>query len=92
MPLYVLLSSNKYRDFTIVNSILQLLIFLFVAHIPGYKTGRLSYVDVAWPWGVFIIGAVTLAMGTGWIVRKVAISIVYMLIGGRMGFGSITLW
>ena len=92
VPLYVLLTSNKYRDMTIVNGILQLLLFIFIAHIPGYKTGRLSYVDVAWPLGVLTIGLVTLAMGTGWFPRKVAVSAVYIFIGGRMGLGALTLW
>ena len=92
MPLYVLLSSNKYRDMTIVNGILQLLLFLFVAHIPGYRTGILSYVDIAWPLGLVTIGLVTLAMGTGWFPRKVAISAMYLLIGGRMGLGALTYW
>ena len=42
--------------------------------------------------GVLTIGIVTLAMGTGWFPRKVAVSTVYIFIGGRMGLGALTLW
>ena len=92
VPLYVLLTSKKYRDITIVNGILQTVIFLFISHIPGQRTGRLSYVDIAWSWGVLVIGALTLAMGTGWSVRKYAVSSIYLLHGGRMGIGVINWW
>ena len=92
VPLVALLMSEKYKQFTIVNSTIQLVLFGTVSMIPGYKTGRLSYVDIAWPWGLAVIGALTLALGNGATWRKVAVGVVYLLIGGRMGLGAITLW
>ena len=92
VPLVALLQSVKYQQFTIVNCSIQIVLFLAVSMIPGYKTGRLSYVDIAWPWGVAVIGALTLALGTGARWRKVAVGILYLSMGGRMGLGAITLW
>ena len=37
-------------------STLQLIVFIFAANIPALITGRMSYVDLAWPWGLFTIG------------------------------------
>ena len=39
-----------------------MLLFVVTAMVPGYMTGRLSYVDIAWPWGLAVIGALTLMM------------------------------
>lgn len=56
------------------------------------RTGRLSYVDVAWPWGLFTIGVLTIALGEGDFMRKVMVGGCYILMGGRMGFGAIMAW
>ena len=39
-----------------------------------------------------VIGVLTLKMGTGWNVRRVAVSTVYLLHGGRMGLGCTNWW
>ena len=38
----------------------QLLIFMFFACIPAFITYRMSYVDIAWPWGLVAIGILVL--------------------------------
>jgi len=63
-----------------------------VACIPGWKTNRISYVDIAWPWGLFLIGAMTMSLGEGWYMRNYAVSVIYMMIGGRMGMGGLGAW
>ena len=60
--------------------------------IPGYRTGKLSYVDIAWPWGLASIGVLTLMFGTGSPWRRNLIGITFLFIGGRMGIGALDLW
>ena len=40
--------------------------FLLVACIPAYFTKKMYWVDVAWPWGLVIIGALAFFLGDGW--------------------------
>ena len=40
----------------VINGAVQLALFIFVACIPFLRTKRVSYVDIAWPFGVAIIG------------------------------------
>lgn len=57
--------------------------------IPGMITGRLSYVDIAWPWGLFSIGVITLVFGDGTPWRKNIVGTIFLFIGGRMGLGAL---
>lgn len=75
----------------LINGGLQLTLFLFVACIPFLKTGRMSYVDIAWPFGVASIGVLILLMGDGNFLRKSLVGGVYLLIGLRMGLGALTM-
>ncbi|MDX1496671.1 MAG: DUF1295 domain-containing protein [Salinisphaeraceae bacterium] len=78
-------------ELLLVNAALQITLFVFVACIPFLKTGRMSYVDIAWPFGVAVIGAVILLMGDGNVVRKTLVAGVYLMIGLRMGIGALTM-
>lgn len=75
-----------------INGVGQLLLFIPVVCIPAWRTGRLSYVDIGWPLGLALIGAVTLvfAQGMGW--RRLVISMVYLFMGLRMGIGALKMW
>lgn len=75
----------------IVNGVLQMTLFLFVACIPFLRTGRMSYVDIAWPFGVALIGLLILLMGDGNFLRKALVGGVYLMIGLRMGIGAVTM-
>lgn len=75
----------------LVNGVVQLSLFAFVACIPFLKTGRMSYVDIAWPFGVALIGLQIVLMGDGNSFRKVCVASVYLLIGLRMGIGALTM-
>ena len=77
--------------FLIQNFIFQLVLFLVTACIPAYITGRMSYVDIAWPWGLFLIGFQTLFLPGYWL-RKYMIAGAYLFAGFRMGFGAFMLW
>ena len=75
-----------------INGVGQLVLFSLVVCIPAWRTGRLSYVDIAWPLGLALVGAVTLlfAPGVGW--RKAIVGLVYLFMGLRMGLGALKLW
>ena len=55
-PIVALLASNKFYSAAAANAPIQLIWFIFSVHIPALVTGRMSYVDIAWPWGLVAIG------------------------------------
>ncbi|MFT5718637.1 MAG: steroid 5-alpha reductase family enzyme [Oleiphilaceae bacterium] len=73
------------------NGILQIMLFILVACIPFLRTKRVSYVDIAWPFGVALIGGQILLMGDGDFIRKLIVGSVYLLIGLRMGVGALVM-
>lgn len=88
----ILFFTPSISDLSIVNFIVQLLLFGLVVCLPIWKTGRLSYVDIAWPWGLVCIGILTLLFSDGYFWRVRIISGVYIFIGLRMGLGALKLW
>ena len=87
----VILISDSFGPLGTLNAAVQFILFFFVACIPGWKTGRLSYVDIAWPWGLACIGACTLMVANGEPARVRVIGIIYLMIGLRMGLGALVL-
>lgn len=88
----LLLFSASFMEVSLINGLLQLLLFALVVCLPTWKTGRMSYVDIGWPWGLTVIGIVTWALSDGNAVRVALVSIAYIFAGSRMGFGAIKLW
>ncbi len=88
----VLLFSQSMSDLSAINGITQLLLFGLVVCWPIWKTGRLSYVDIGWPWGLVCIGVLTMVFSDGYYWRVVIIGGVYIFIGLRMGLGVLQLW
>ena len=88
----LLLYTDNLSSISFTNGVLQLLLFAFVVCLPTWRTGRMSYVDIGWPWGVALIGIITWLYGEGDSVRIVTISILYILIGSRMGMGALKMW
>lgn len=78
-------------DLLFLNAGLQLLLFVSVACIPYLKTQRMSYVDIAWPFGVALIGVQIITLGDGDTLRRTVVGAVYLLIGLRMGIGAVTM-
>ena len=76
----------------VINLSGQILLFILLACIPAYRTGRMSYVDIAWPWGLVLIGVLTYVFSSGDWLRVLVISTAYVLIGLRMGLGALKLW
>lgn len=88
----LLLFSENLTSISFTNGVLQLLLFALVVCLPTWRTGRMSYVDIGWPWGVALIGIITWLYGEGDSVRIATISILYILIGSRMGMGALKMW
>ena len=86
-----LLASVSFGGIGLANGVLQLALFGVVACLPAWKTGRLSYVDIAWPWGLALIGALCLFLADGYWLRRVLVGGVYLLVGLRMGLGALVL-
>ena len=88
----LLFSSNNFQSIALINGISQLVLFLFVVCIPIWKTGRMSYVDIGWPWGVALIGLITYCQINTITLSKTLVITAYILIGSRMGLGALKMW
>ena len=81
-----------FREMILMNTMLQLLLFLFVACIPALVTKRMSYVDISWPWGLVLIGVLVLFLGDGYRPRIYLVAGMYLFSGLRMGIGALILF
>ncbi len=88
----LLFNSNNFQSIAIINGIGQLVLFLFVVCIPICKTGRMSYVDIGWPWGVALIGLIAYCQINTITLSKTLVITAYILIGSRMGLGALKMW
>lgn len=80
----LMLASPQLRDFTLANVIVQTILFVSITLIPALKTGRMSYVDIAWPLGLFCIGLQVLLLSDQLTLRSGIIGGLYLFAGGRM--------
>jgi steroid 5-alpha reductase family enzyme len=88
----VILNSSTFANLALINSLGQLLLFTLVVCIPIWRTGRMSYVDIGWPWGLVVLGIISLVYSEGYWLRSLIVSAVVMLIGLRMGLGALKMW
>ena len=88
----LLFNSNNFQSVALINGIGQLMLFLFVVCIPIWKTGRMSFVDIGWPWGVALIGLITYCQINAMTLSKTLVITAYILIGSRMGLGALKMW
>ena len=87
----LLLVTEQFFALSLVNGVAQLVLFAFVVCLPIWRTGRMSYVDIGWPWGLTVIGILTWIYGEGDSLRVAIVSIAYIFAGSRMGLGAIKL-
>jgi len=52
----LILYSSSFSDLGLINGLGQLLLFTLVVCIPIWRTERMSYVDIGWPWGLVLLG------------------------------------
>ena len=88
---YIFFQVENFQNFLLVNLISQIFIFLFIVCIPAYYSGRMSYVDIAWPFGLVAIGIISFFCGDGYLLKKSIISMLYIIAGLRMGIGALIL-
>ncbi len=88
----LLLQLPIFADFVWVNGILQLLLFLLLASLPAILTGRMSYVDIAWPWGLVMLGLIILINSPELNLRVLLAGGMYLFMGLRMGLGAVKMW
>ncbi len=88
----LLLIANTFASISLINGLLQILLFALVVCIPIWRTGRMSYVDIGWPWGLVVIGIITWAFSEGDPTRVALVSIAYIFAGSRMGLGALKMW
>ena len=60
IPAVMLFVSQKFQGVALLNGVLQLVVFICTANVPALMTKRMSYVDIAWPWGLVTIGTIYL--------------------------------
>ena len=87
----LLLITEQFFVLSLVNGVAQLILFAIVVCLPTWRTGRMSFVDIGWPWGLTLIGVLTWIYGEGDHIRVAIISIAYIFAGSRMGIGAIKL-
>ena len=88
---YIFFQIENFQKFLLINLISQIFIFLFIVCIPAYFTDRMSYVDIAWPFGLVAIGVISFFCGDGYLLKKSIISMLYIIAGLRMGIGALIL-
>ena len=88
----ILVFTQSLSHLSIINCITQLVLFGLVVCWPIWKTRRLSYVDIGWPWGLVGIGVLTLLFSDGYFWRVRIVGGIYIFIGLRMGLGALQLW
>ena len=89
---YFIYQVEIFQEMVLVNGVLQLLLFLVVACIPALFTKKMSYVDIAWPWGLVLIGVLALLLGQGYKPRIYLVAVMYLFSGLRMGIGALILF
>jgi steroid 5-alpha reductase family enzyme len=88
-----ILSDLSTYDYAMTNAVVQTFIFIVTAQIPAYKTGIMSWVDLAWPTGLVAIAIQTFFnANTNCNVWRVGIgALMYLFQGGRMALGATNL-
>jgi steroid 5-alpha reductase family enzyme len=92
LGLIVLLNSATLAELAAINAMGQLVLFTLVVCIPIWRTGRMSYVDIGWPWGLVVLGIISFIDSQGYWLRSGIVSAVVILIGLRMGLGALKMW
>ena len=87
----LLIQIKTFRSFSLWNGLIQVLLFLFIVCIPAYFTKRMSYIDIAWPWGLVLISLLMLIYGKGYWLRTYCVIGMYFFSGLRMGLGALIL-
>lgn len=92
LGLLLILSTSTFFSLAVLNGLGQTVLFTLVVCIPIWRTGRMSYVDIGWPWGLVSLGIISLVYSEGYWLRSLIVSAVVILVGLRMGLGALKMW
>ena len=88
----LILSTDTFAPLGLINGVGQLILFAAVVCLPIWLTGRMSYVDIGWPWGLVLLACVSLLYSDGYWLRSLVVTVLVVLMGLRMGLGALNLW
>jgi len=88
----LILNSPTFSDLGLINGLGQLVLFALVVCLPIWRTERMSYVDIGWPWGLVLLGLISYWLSDGYWLRSLVVSGIVILIGLRMGMGALKMW
>jgi steroid 5-alpha reductase family enzyme len=88
----LILSTETFSQLGLINGVGQLLLFSLVVCLPLWRTGRMSYVDIGWPWGLVLLACISYVYSDGYWLRSLVVSVVLVLVGLRMGMGALNMW
>lgn len=88
----LILSTETFSQLGLVNGVGQLTLFALVVCLPIWRTGRMSYVDIGWPWGLVLLGGISYLYSDGYWLRSLVVTVVIILVGLRMGLGALKMW
>jgi steroid 5-alpha reductase family enzyme len=88
----LILSTETFSRLGLINGLGQLVLFALVVCLPIWRTGRMCYVDIGWPWGLVLLGSVSYVYSEGYWLRSLIVSVVVILVGLRMGLGALKMW
>ena len=88
----LILYTSTFSEIGLINGLGQLVLFALVVCLPIWRTGRMSYVDIGWPWGLVLLGIISYWFSDGYWLRSLVVSAVLVLIGLRMGMGALKMW
>ena len=88
----MILVSSSFAFIGLVNGLAQLLLFALVVCLPIWRTGRMSYVDIGWPWGLVLLALLAYGFSDGYWLRSLLISLLLAVVGLRMGIGALNFW
>jgi steroid 5-alpha reductase family enzyme len=92
LGMVLILSTSTFYNLAAFNAVGQAALFTLVVCIPIWRTGRMSYVDIGWPWGLVLLGIISLLYSEGYWLRSLIVSAVVILAGLRMGLGALKMW
>ena len=88
----LILSTATFSQLGLINGLAQLMLFALVVCLPIWRTGRMSYVDIGWPWGLVLLGSLSYVYSEGYWLRSLVVSVLVVLVGLRMGLGALKMW
>lgn len=83
---------EREHSWLLLNAACQLLIFVPFVILPAMLTGHMAYVDIGWPTGLTVLGALGWVCGDGFWLRRSLMGLCVLAHGARMAFGALVIF